>query len=107
MVPFTIYPVCHWLRAMRTILLVKTSSLGDVVHNLPVVSDIRAAFPDSRIDWVVEEAFAAVPRLHPAIGNVLPVAIRRWRRSLIAGSTRAEIHRFLDDLRSRTYDAVV
>ena len=92
---------------MRTILLVKTSSLGDVVHNLPVVSDIRAAFPDSRIDWVVEEAFAAVPRLHPAVGNVLPVAIRRWRRSLVARSTRAEIRGFLDDLRSRSYDAVV
>jgi heptosyltransferase-1 len=92
---------------MRTILLVKTSSLGDVVHNLPVASDIRAAFPGSRIDWVVEEAFAAVPRLHPAVGNVLPVAIRRWRRSLLSDSTRMEMRRFLDDLRSRTYDAVV
>src|SRR5262245_52515106 len=92
---------------MRTILLVKTSSLGDVVHNLPVATDIRAAFPESRIDWVVEEAFATVPRLHPAIQQVLPVAIRRWRSNALAGSTRAEIGGFLNRLRSRAYDAIV
>jgi heptosyltransferase-1 len=92
---------------MKTILLVKTSSLGDVVHNLPVASDIRAAFPDARIDWVVEEAFAAVPRLHPDVERVLPVAIRRWKHSLLAGPTRAEILGFLKTLRSRAYDAVV
>ncbi len=92
---------------MKTILLVKTSSLGDIVHNLPVASDIRAAFPESRIDWVVEEAFAAVPRLHPAVEHVLPVAIRRWRSSALAGATRAEVGGFLQRLRSRAYDAVV
>ena len=92
---------------MKKILLVKTSSLGDVVHNLPVASDIRAAFPESRIDWVVEEAFATVPRLHPAVERVLPVAIRRWRKSALAGATRAEVGRFLESLRGRTYDAVV
>ncbi|MBM3392989.1 MAG: lipopolysaccharide heptosyltransferase 1, partial [Betaproteobacteria bacterium] len=50
---------------MRSVLLVKTSSLGDVVHNLPVASDIHARFPQARIDWVVEEGFADIPRLHP------------------------------------------
>ena len=93
---------------MKTILLVKTSSLGDVVHNLPVASDIRAAFPDSRIDWVVEEAFAAVPRLHPAVEHVLPVAIRRWRRERCSPARRARRSaRSWHDLRSRAYDAVV
>src|SRR5262245_42483757 len=92
---------------MTTILLVKTSSLGDVVHNLPVASDIRAAFPESRIDWVVEEAFAPVPRLHPAVEQVLPVAIRRWRSSVLAGSTRAEVAAFLERLRSHAYDAII
>ncbi len=52
------------------ILLVKTSSLGDVVHNLPVASDIRRHFPDARIDWAVEESFAEIPRLHPAVTTV-------------------------------------
>ena len=47
------------------ILLVKTSSLGDVIHNLPVVSDIRRQIPDATVDWCVEESFAAIPRLHP------------------------------------------
>ena len=92
---------------MKKILLVKTSSLGDVVHNLPVASDVSAAIPDSRIDWVVEEAYAAVPRLHRAVRHVLPVAIRRWRRSLLAGATRREIGCFLRELRGEDYDAVV
>src|SRR6185295_8082741 len=75
--------------------------------NLPVASDIRAAFPESRIDWVVEEAFAAVPRLHPGVERVLPVAIRRWRSSVFTGGTPAEVAAFLKALRSRAYDAVV
>src|SRR5262245_11987231 len=89
------------------ILLVKTSSLGDVIHNLPVASDIRAAVPDHHVDWVVEEGFAAVPRLHPAVRRVLPVAIRRWRRSVLARATRDEIGAFLHELRSHSYDAVI
>jgi heptosyltransferase-1 len=67
---------------VQRILLVKTSSLGDVVHNLPVASDIRAAVPAAEIDWVVEESLAAIPRLHPAVARVLPVAVRRWRSGL-------------------------
>ena len=89
------------------ILLVKTSSLGDVIHNLPVASDIRAAFPDDHVDWVVEEGFAAIPRLHPAVRRVLPVAIRRWRRSFLARATRDEIAGFLRELRVQPYDAVI
>jgi len=89
------------------ILLVKTSSLGDVIHNLPVASDIRAAIPGSGIEWVVEEAFAAVPRLHWAVERVLPVALRRWRRSLFERSTREEMLRFLRELRAKSYDAVI
>ena len=65
---------------MPSILLVKTSSLGDVVHNLPVASDIRRKMPGWEIDWVVEESFADIPRLHPAVRDVIPVAVRRWRR---------------------------
>ena len=93
--------------AMKSILLVKTSSLGDVVHNLPVVSDVRSAFPDAEIDWVVEEGFAAIPRLHTGVREVLPVAIRRWRSLLWRRETRDEIRVFLQRLRAQTYDAVV
>ena len=92
---------------MKRILLVKTSSLGDVVHNLPVVSDIRQHVPDAEIDWVVEESFAAIPSMHPAVRSVIPVALRRWRRDLLNAKTRAEICAFLDTLRERDYDAIV
>ena len=89
------------------ILLVKTSSLGDVIHNLPVASDIRAALPQARIDWAVEEGFAAIPRLHPAIDRVIPVALRRWRKSLASRATLREIAACRAALRTEAYDAII
>jgi len=81
--------------------------MGDVVHNLPVVEDILAARPAARIDWVVEEAFAAIPRLHPRVRRVIPVAIRRWRKRLFAEDTRRAFGDFLQALRRDRYDAVI
>ncbi|MGZ8155047.1 MAG: lipopolysaccharide heptosyltransferase I [Burkholderiales bacterium] len=92
---------------MPRVLLVKTSSLGDVVHNLPVVSDVSASLPSAQIDWVVEEAFEAIPRLHPRVQRVIPVAIRRWRASLLSGDARKEMGRFVERLREQTYDVVI
>lgn len=92
---------------MPKLLLVKTSSLGDVVHNLPVVSDIRAALPDAKITWVVEEGLAAIPRLHKAVSRVIPVAVRRWRASFWRSAVRSEISRFVNILRDTEYDAVI
>jgi heptosyltransferase I len=92
---------------MARILLVKTSSLGDVVHNLPVASDIRVALPGAEIDWVVEESLAAIPCLHPAVSRVLPVSVRRWRSGLLNGAVRAEVGAFVRELKSRPYDAVI
>ncbi|MEW5890219.1 MAG: lipopolysaccharide heptosyltransferase I [Pseudomonadota bacterium] len=89
------------------ILLIKTSSLGDVVHNLPVASDIRTRFPEARIDWVVEEAFVGIARLHPAVDRVIPVALRRWRQALLAGQTRGEMGAFRRALQARAYDLVL
>lgn len=93
------------------ILLVKTSSLGDVIHNLPVASDIRRALPDARIDWVVEEGFAEIPRLHPAVDHIIPVAVRRWRKALFSGATWREIGAFRNAVRrpanAESYDAVL
>lgn len=88
-------------------LLVKTSSLGDVIHNLPVVSDIRRAFPDATVDWCVEENFTAIPHLHPGVGRVLPVAIRRWRKRLFDRGTWSEIAAWRRAVRERDYDAVL
>ncbi len=92
---------------MRRILLVKTSSLGDVVHNLPVVSDLRRAFPGLTIDWVAEESFAGIPQLHAGVNAVIPVAMRRWRHALFDSNTRAEMRAFYAQLRSSSYDAVI
>ena len=89
------------------ILLVKTSSLGDVVHNLPVVSDLRRVFPEARIDWCVEEAFSDIPHLHPAVAEVIPVAVRRWRKSLGCRQTWQEMRAFRQRLRQTAYDFVL
>ncbi len=89
------------------ILLVKTSSLGDVIHNLPVVSDLRRSFPDAIIDWCVEEAFAPIARLHPAVSRIVPVALRRWRKALAQRSTWREMADFRRQLRQVDYDAIV
>ncbi|MDR0439701.1 MAG: lipopolysaccharide heptosyltransferase I, partial [Candidatus Accumulibacter sp.] len=89
------------------ILLVKTSSLGDVIHNLPVVGDLRRRFPDAVIDWCVEEAFADIPRLHPAVAEVIPVAVRRWRKTPFSGATWREIGAFRRRLGGREYDAIL
>jgi heptosyltransferase I len=89
------------------VLLVKTSSLGDVIHNLPVATDIARAFPGAVIDWVVEEAFADIPRLHPAVRHVIPVAVRRWRKQLLAARTWDGLREFRRVVRGEPYDAVI
>ena len=89
------------------ILLVKTSSLGDVIHNLPVVSDLARSFPGATIDWCVEESFADIPRLHPAVGEVIPVAIRRWRKALLQRATWREIGEFRKRIARTPYDAIL
>ncbi|MBI5786874.1 MAG: lipopolysaccharide heptosyltransferase I [Rhodocyclales bacterium] len=89
------------------ILLIKTSSLGDVVHNLPVATDLARHFPNAVIDWVVEENFAELPRLHPAVRRVIPVAIRRWRKALYAPTTWREMAAFRRTVRADAYDAVI
>lgn len=89
------------------LLLVKTSSLGDVIHNLPVVSDLRRAFPEATIDWCVEESFAEIPRLHPDVSEVIPVAIRRWRKSLGNAETWKQIAAFRRRIGTTCYDAIL
>lgn len=89
------------MSAATDIILIKTSSLGDVLHNLPVVADIRAHRPDAQIDWVVEESFAALPALHPHIRRVIPVALRRWRKQ--CWQARGEIRAAIRELRRQPY----
>ena len=97
--------------AMKRILLVKTSSLGDVIHNLPVVNDILQYAPqahnDWQIDWIVEEPFADIPRLHTGVNNVITVAFRRWRKQLFNQKTWQEIAAFKKLMQRNQYDAII
>lgn len=92
---------------MKTILFVKTSSLGDVVHNCPAVSDAARALPGAQIDWIVEEPFAGIARLHRAVRRVIPVALRRWRSTAWKPSTWSEIGAWRRALRAERYDVVL
>lgn len=89
------------------ILLVKTSSLGDVIHALPVATDIARALPGAEIDWVVEENFADIPMLHPAVGKVIRSAVRRWRKTPFSSATRRDFLAFQHLLREESYDHVI
>ncbi|MEW6690045.1 MAG: glycosyltransferase family 9 protein, partial [Pseudomonadota bacterium] len=89
------------------ILFVKTSSLGDVVHNCPAVSEAARAVREAAIDWVVEEPFAEIAMLHASVRRVIPVAVRRWRAALGSPKTWSEIAAFRADLRRERYDCVI
>nr|WP_145549393.1 lipopolysaccharide heptosyltransferase I [Variovorax boronicumulans] len=89
------------------ILIVKLSSLGDVVQAMPVVSDLRAALPPATIDWVVEESFAPLVECVVGVERVLRFAGRRWRKSWLDAATRAERTAFYTALRAVEYDAVL
>lgn len=88
------------------ILLVRVSSLGDVLHNLPIVADIHRHFPDAQVDWVVEEGYVSLVKLNPRVRKVIPFALRRWRKGLGDAAVRAELRGFFRDVRAEQYDYV-
>lgn len=89
------------------VLLIKTSSLGDVIHSLPALTDAARAIPGIQFDWVVEEGFAEIPAWHPAVAQVIPVAIRRWRKHLWQTLKNGEWRRFKQRLGETHYDLVI
>ena len=89
------------------ILIVKLSSLGDVVHTFPAVQDVLASVPDARIDWVVEKGFAPLVERCAGIHKVVPCELRKWSRSPLSAATRHEWREFRRGLRSVRYDAIV
>jgi lipopolysaccharide heptosyltransferase I len=92
---------------MSDFLFIKTSSLGDVIHHMPAVTEVRRNRADARISWVVEEAFAPLVRLHPAVDAVIPVDSRRWRRKLHRLATWRALRDFRVALRAQSYDEIV
>ncbi len=89
------------------VLVVKTSSLGDVIHTLPALTDAVRAIPGIQFDWVVEEAFAEIPAWHPGVNSVITVAARRWRRHLFTSLKSGEMAYFKARLQSRNYDLII
>jgi heptosyltransferase-1 len=89
------------------LLLVKTSSLGDVLHTLPALTEARARLPALECHWVVEEAYADIPAWHPAVTRVIPVALRRWRRAPLAAFRSGQARDFVRQLRVLRYDCVL
>ncbi len=87
--------------------LVKTSSMGDVLHTLPALTDAQNALPDIQFDWVVEENFAEIPRWHSAVNQVIPVALRRWRKQPFCAATKNAWTNYRTLLQENQYDAVI
>ena len=87
--------------------VIKTSSMGDVIHTLPALTDAQKASPSLSIDWVVEENFAEIPRWHSAVNRAIPIALRRWRKSPFSIQTRNEWKNYRTLLQAENYDAVI
>lgn len=91
----------------KKILIVRTSSLGDLVHMLPAISDMARHVPNAQIDWIVEDAFVEIPRWHAGIHDVIAVAHRRWRRNWWSPQTRLARAALRKTLGERHYDIVL
>jgi heptosyltransferase-1 len=89
------------------VLLIKTSSMGDLIHTLPALTDAKRALPDISFDWVVEDVFADIPRWHPAVNNIIPVALRRWRKGVFSKETMAEWRQLRQRLNENHYDLIL
>ncbi|HVE44301.1 MAG TPA: lipopolysaccharide heptosyltransferase I [Gammaproteobacteria bacterium] len=89
------------------VLLIKTSSMGDILHMLPALTDASHAIPGISFDWVVESSFADIPRWHRSVSEVIPVQLRRWRKHLFSQETRAGLRVLRDQLRHTPYDLVL
>ncbi|MDR2875716.1 MAG: lipopolysaccharide heptosyltransferase I [Methylobacillus sp.] len=89
------------------LLLVKTSSMGDLVHNMPMIADIRHRFPDAIMDWVAEESFVEIARMNTEVARIIPVNMRRWKRNLGSCLSWREFSAFRRELKSEHYDAAL
>jgi len=89
------------------VLIIKTSSLGDVIHTLPAITDAVRAVSDIKFDWVVEEAFAEVPAWHPAVERVIPVALRKWRHDITGAFKSGALRQFFSEIRQKKYSYII
>ncbi|MBF0382140.1 MAG: lipopolysaccharide heptosyltransferase I [Magnetococcales bacterium] len=91
----------------KNVLIVKTSSLGDIIHTLPSITDAKRQLGDIKFHWVVEENFAEIPSWHPAVDKVIPLPWRRVRKNLFNKSNRDDLYQFFSDIRACGYDKII
>ena len=92
---------------MAQILLVRMSSLGDILHTFPAATDIRRARPADSLEWVVEEAYVPLVKMHPGVSRIIPIALRRWRREALRSSTWNQFLEFRKALKASRYEAIL
>ncbi|WP_116963418.1 lipopolysaccharide heptosyltransferase I [Fastidiosibacter lacustris] len=90
---------------MKTCLIVKTSSLGDILHTLPALTEAKQHEPNLKFDWVIEKSFAEIPRWHEAVDEVIEIEIRKWRKNIF--KYFSEIRAFKKRLKAKHYDYVI
>ncbi|WP_305954618.1 lipopolysaccharide heptosyltransferase I [Caballeronia sordidicola] len=93
--------------SVQKILIIRVSSLGDVVHNMPAIADIRRRHPDAQIDWLVEESFTGLVELVEGVRRAIPFSLRRWRKRFFSFDNWREIRRFRRTLAAENYDLVI
>lgn len=89
------------------ILVIRLSALGDIVHALPALTDLRRAFPQATIDFAVDERFVDIARLHGHVDQVLSFPLKRWKRNIGRLQTWRELCSTLRSFRSTRYDRVI
>ncbi|MFZ0219075.1 MAG: lipopolysaccharide heptosyltransferase I [Candidatus Aquirickettsiella sp.] len=94
-----------WL--FMRVLIIKMSSMGDIIHTLPAVTDAAKVIANVQFDWVVEEAFTEIPKWHKQVQRIIPIALRRWRKKFWQATQNGEIKQFYKQLRDQQYDFVL
>lgn len=94
-------------RSFMRVLIIKMSSLGDVIHTLPALTDAQKQHPDIQFDWVIEPGFSEIPAFHPSVKKIIPAPIRKWRKNIIQTLKNAELEKFYKALKTEKYDVVI
>lgn len=89
------------------LLVIKISSMGDVLHTLPAITDAAQAIPNLEVDWLVDEAFSDIPGWHPSVKNIITIPLRKWKKNIFSFKTAVEFFSFCFALHKKKYDLII
>ncbi|OHX22118.1 lipopolysaccharide heptosyltransferase I [Chromobacterium sphagni] len=92
---------------MMNVLIVRTSSMGDLIHTWPAITELKTHYPNIRLSWLAEESFADIARLHPQVAEVLTLRWRSWRKRLLRPAAWRELKALKQQLRDTHFDLVL